>query len=392
MISLLLLIFLSVWTHIDGFFTKKDQAVVVKVPITDCLGKSAQKIDPSISVEDFYHNIPYSPEYGSYSCPRIHQCLYNEMGTLIKETEDEVLVEFPHFYFLVNNKPHSRFWLKKDSICRITSNHKYIPQPYTADNKYDKSIVTLMHPWHDQETNIWYSAGTRFVRSYDDTAYELGISLVDFGSMSVRKASITRHLAVINEPRTIHTSKQLFIDILRQWIDDYKVVPYVWGGCSYIERKPFDDYSLIQASRQEKDIAYWDRPGNSPHSGCDCSGLVLRVAQIAGINYFCKNTTTIGKTLQDVSSFDELEEGDLILIPGHIMVVADLSEHTLIDAASYNSGYGCLREVPLSYTFEGIETYEELFEASQSAGELTLLTHEGNPLKTVSYVRLLRLA
>lgn len=57
--------------------------------------------------------------------------------------------------------------------------------------------------------------------------------------------------------------------------------------------------------------------------GYDCSGLVLRAVQLAGIRYFCTNTTTARLALQDLLAHEALEVGDLILIYGRVMIVSD---------------------------------------------------------------------
>lgn len=133
----------------------------------------------------------------------------------------------------------------------------------------------------------------------------------------------------------------------------------------------------------------WRRP-NNPQHGFDCSGLVLRAAQIAGFNYFCKNTTTIGLELSECDN--PLEEGDLILVKGHVMVITNLQNNTLIDAFSYSNSYGCVREIALSDAFEGLTTYDELYALAQGAKPLVFKNIEGQSTSSRQELKLLRLA
>lgn len=123
----------------------------------------------------------------------------------------------------------------------------------------------------------------------------------------------------------------------------------------------------------------------------DCSCLVLRAAQIAGLPYYFKNTTTLVKNLNDVPENESLEEGDLIWFPGHVMIISDLEKHELVDAVSYSSGHGILRSTPLAGFFEGITTYDQLRSVGKEKGKLNLLNKERAVYKTVDQFRLLRM-
>ncbi len=378
-------------------FLMQDKAVVISVPVADCIGMSAQKIDPSCTTDSFYDQLPFSPEKGPYSCPRIHQCLFNEMGIICEEKGDELLIEFPHFYCIVDNKPNSRFWLKKSSVrALINQEHTTVlPEPLTYQDPNDnKLVLTITLPWQDPRSQIWYSAGTRFKRNPDeDTDTSWSIYVFDYKTDSVHTSDVDQFCARIAQPTSLSEAKQFFVSLLRSWIEDAEdSLAYVWGGCSYIERYS-DEFDCEKHMRGDTQLLSWQRPCKpGTHCGFDCSGLVLRAAQIAGIHYFCKNTTTIGHTLDDIPQDKDLEEGDLILIKGHVMVISDLTDNTLIDAYSYRSGYGCLREVPLFDAFEGVHTYADLRKLVKSNLPIKLKDIHGVAVKTVPSVRLLRLA
>lgn len=152
-ISIYFLIF--VWSGVACCmqYGHNEQAVVVKVPVADCLGKAAEEIDPKMRPEEFYAHLAYSPEKGPDSCPRVHQCLFNEVGVICEEKKDEVLVEFPHLYFLdQKGAKTSRFWLLKSSVHRIKELSEdlrtAIPDPldYKGRPAYDEKVIHSYFP------------------------------------------------------------------------------------------------------------------------------------------------------------------------------------------------------------------------------------------------------
>ncbi len=54
---------------------------------------------------------------------------------------------------------------------------------------------------------------------------------------TVHSALVHHNDAMIDTPRTLEQTKKLFVSILRMWVSDAQgVIPYVFGGCSYIQR------------------------------------------------------------------------------------------------------------------------------------------------------------
>ncbi len=50
-------------------------------------------------------------------------------------------------------------------------------------------------------------------------------------------------------------------------------------------------------------------------------------------------------------------------MPGHVMIVADMSKNSLFEARSHDHGYGKLQEIALGDVFKGIPTYQALLHA-----------------------------
>ncbi len=79
---IILSLIFSLSTLLSGPYPDTPCVVVIKIPVDDWLGKPSQDIDPSKSSRELYDTLAFQGDSGSYSCPRLHQCLYNEVGTL----------------------------------------------------------------------------------------------------------------------------------------------------------------------------------------------------------------------------------------------------------------------------------------------------------------------
>ena len=119
--------------------------------------------------------------------------------------------------------------------------------------------------------------------------------------------------------------------------------------------------------------------------------MIARAAQMCEIPYFCKNTTTIERCLTPLSKDNKPIPGDIIWIPGHVMVIADLANNTLIEARGYKHGYGKVHEIPLNEEFKGINTYHDLINAYHNNKAIIRLDRNGNEQETIINLKLLQL-
>src|SRR3990167_1494271 len=92
-------------------------------------------------------------------------------------------------------------------------------------------------------------------------------------------------------------------------------IPYAWGGCSYTATCT-DPHFQLKTTSVTKHLPQPQRRWFSyptynlkPATGFDCSGVILRAAQIAGLPYFYKNTVTILNNLKPLTATDELADG-----------------------------------------------------------------------------------
>ncbi len=143
----------------SGSYFGQEGAVIITVPIADCLLTAAQDIDTSLpgessgeGIEDFYAHLAFSADSGPNSCPRVHQCLYHEAGIVREEKGEELLIEFPHFYYYEAGVARSNFWVHKDSVRPIkdvpSSLLRYIPEPYIAKKSIQAvhDVLTCFYP------------------------------------------------------------------------------------------------------------------------------------------------------------------------------------------------------------------------------------------------------
>jgi cell wall-associated NlpC family hydrolase len=370
--------------------------VVVTVPVTDLVSKPLSALYSDRPAAASYQKLTYSPEIGANSCPRTHQCVFNEVGKVCERSGEELLVEFPQFYHKdATGEKKSHFWLFAANVKSLAEikmccgSLAAIPDVLGAESCPNDLIIALIMPWIDSDSGLTYSVGTRFVRAPEkDTASKRAILINDFKRSSVKTAWIENELTII--PSQCTNPMQAFVEILRKWATVSNKIAYVWGGCSYCGEQSPEEFSLVQGD--QSDVFSWDRPGSTaPRTGFDCSGLILRAAQCAGLPYFCKNTTTLGALLSDISQDDEIQVGDLILITRHVMVIVDTEHHRLVDVIGYSSGYGRMREISFSDAFDGISSCQDLLAAFRQKKPLTLKNAQGSAYKTDDSFRVVRI-
>lgn len=225
-----------------------------------------------------------------------------------------------------------------------------------------------------------------------DTDSCWGIVLIDCATKTPRLELVDRAQVVINQPRSLQEAKKLFLGILKLWIGNAETaaIPYVWGGCSFIERLAPRDFKYVTAMRDADEIGNWQRtsaPG--VHTGFDCTGVLLRAAQVAGIAYFCKNSTTLGKDMKDVAQGEALEDGDIILIPRHVLIVSSLKNNTVIDTSSYSGGDASLQERPLLAKLN-VKDFAALRLCAETKQPIERVNFKGEKIKD-DWVRLIKL-
>ncbi len=358
-------------------FCYEYEAVVI-VPVADAIGELLTKKNSNSS----YFQLPVCTQP---SCPRLHQLLFNERVRVTKRQGNFVCIHIPQLFYTTNTltKPQNTYWTHKKNILSLAHHsHKqiidHLPDPIsfaTKDMGAQKQTIVLTMPFHSSVVDMTFSAGTRFVlANQTDTAYHayaLNIHRKQYDIISIPKTNALH----VNAMQTAADQKRQFVDILSQWAhvpDGF--IPYVWGGCSFtapyaglFEKKCTQNctqYHYLQTTQKIK-------------GGFDCSGLIARAAQMCNIPYFYKNTTTIAKCLPPKNPASPLTSGDLIWVPGHIMVIANMEKNTIIEARSYDHGYGKVHEIRLGKVFENVKTFADLAAAYQTKKSLQRLDRWG---------------
>lgn len=361
-----------------------EQKAVINVPIADLIGQQMITIFPDISADQAYKNISVCGGDISFltACPRLHQLLYNEIVTVNKIVADEACISISHAYCLncPSSLPHTTYWVLKknltflDDLIKKKIDISHIPAAIDFSDKHhtiltNNQIITLKEPQYDSMVKIHFSAGTRFIktpRELKRKASTIEVYAINYDTLKEYIIKIPIKKCIFN--KNIETNKERiadFVDLLKKWCQQKKGwIPYVWGGTSFT-RLSHTEFKEVTQTGPRGDYSFYEyeKDTQSPKSGFDCSGIILRAAQICSIPYFSKNTTTIAQCLSPLKVDEQLQEGDLILIKGHVMVISDMKKNLLIEARGYNHGYGKIHEIPLNQVFDGIETYNDLLNA-----------------------------
>lgn len=390
-----------------------NKAVVI-VPVADVVGSPIKHFALAPTVKESYESMGIcgAPNSSSVGSPRIHQLLFNEIVDIVTdeqtlETSDEVCIRFEGAFFITtqDSNPNHLYWTQKKNLLTLKKmkhrklNLSNIPTPLNFNNPYalnEQPIIVLIRPFVDTVTKQTYSAGTRFVYHADEANSSFyKVPVFDRLTTSFKTTYIPMSHAQIVAPQSKEESTACFVNLLQRWAHESpNKIPYVWGGCSFTCADSPYDYQLVPKKiKKNKKCMIFERSNykHYPLTGFDCAGIILRAAQACGIPYFFKNTYTLAHFLDKLKPEDVLKEGDIIWIPGHVMVVSDIKNNLLIEARGYSHNYGIVQEIELSKVFKGINSYQQLVDAHTARTTLTRLNRAGDNIEFISHFKLLKL-
>ncbi len=340
------------------------------VPVTDYVGSAYdQKPIPFFSSLGFSASGAHQFEL----CPRIGQGLFQEQVTVVEKAPGQVRIEIPQQFFITktNRKKQHSYWMLEDHIVYLDQlkpeDRKKLPTPlsFKQPQQTHTNIVTLKHPFYSKELDAYLSAGTRFVIS---SALPRARHLRVYAYSASQKKCI--EIALPKESCIFYTNKETndekvkqMISIIRNWCSTSDShIPYVLGGSSYIDRITTDDVTKQTVPNTNGSHSTIFKPVYSqwPLTGLDCAALICRTAQIAQLPFYYKNSITMALLLKPLSPKDQLHEGDVIWVPGHVMMIADVKNNSIFEARSYDHGYGKVQEIPIAKVFDGILTLSDL--------------------------------
>lgn len=355
---------------------QSSEKAVICVAVADLMGQPLHALHDAHNSYNFYQQLPVCGEKNAHiSCPRLHQLVYNDVVEIIKHQHDEVCIQIPHLYYLSStSQPQTTYWTHRDNIRSFDNlqshaiNTDHIPQPidFTQPTTvHNHAYITLTQPHYDPTIRQNFSTGTRFVKvSLSSKHIKNRIFVYAIDHKKNKECVISIPCTKCINSTLLTTPEQhinQFVHLLKLWAHCTKgCIPYVWGGTSFTStiNAPFIEKKNDKSSWYE-----FDGDTSITKNGFDCSGVIARAAQICGMPYFFKNTTTISKMLTELQTGQRLHNGDIILIKGHVMVVSDVKNNKLIEARSYAHGYGKLHEIELSKVFDEMYNYQELCNA-----------------------------
>jgi hypothetical protein len=385
------------------------KAVVIH-PVADLIGQPIQSLFNNQSVQSAYNQIPlYSQDItNNQACARLHQVLFNEIVEIVETRGQEVCVKIPNMFYITHNskEPHAKYWMHKSALIPLHTLHRKnidistFPKPiaYRSNNVTlsNKNTITLKAPFYDPITKKTYSAGTRFVCTDKPTKKTtIAVHIFDTASNTCKQTYVPKKICVFS-PHTKQESRQTFVQILKEWAHqkDKKSIPYVWGGCSFITTYNTNKAIELTQKHNGGKLTFYTIPNNKDtiKTGLDCTGMVARAAQIADIPYFFKNSTTVAHHLYQSHNNEQVKIGDILWIPGHVMVVSDVDKNKIIEARAYEHGYGKVQEIPLHEQFKNMHTFQDLAHAIQNKKAIERFDKQKNIVKKINDMKILKLS
>jgi hypothetical protein len=167
-----------------------------------------------------------------------------------------------------------------------------------------EKIVTIIEPHYDSTLKLTFSVGTRFIKKVSrrkKRASRIEVFAFDYPNLKEYIIKIPYHKCIMyNCTKTKEDRIADYVHLLKRWAHHKMgTIPYVWGGTSFTKNTP-GNFKEVTTTGHNGDYSFYEyeKDIQTPKNGFDCSGVILRAAQICGIPYFCKNTTTIAQCLK----------------------------------------------------------------------------------------------
>jgi hypothetical protein len=357
----------------NAYFSFEPYQVVIKVPVADMGSSFPPPYDPSLSPEII-------------RCRRAHQGLFNEIFSCTFTLGDACKVCCDTIVYGVDERGKQRntFWVHKKDLIRLDECEQAGIASSIPGCSPNQLIVALTYPWRN------LSVGTRLVHvSWQDTEDSYAVLLPDYIIRNVITAYVPRKDALVMTSGLPQEQRQLFVKLINQLIDrtslsSDQVIAYVWGGSSLVR--------LYNANAFHQKHGAWHYcKAVYPYTGYDCSELVMRMAQLAGINFVWKTSQVMSEQCAVLARDSILEDGDLIWVPGHIIIVSSIANNEIIEARGYGSGYGRVHRIKLGECFKGIDDYDQLIDAYYLQKPLLLCDKQGEVVKVLPVFKILKL-
>jgi hypothetical protein len=382
------------FTLINTYLLNAREAVII-ASVIDCLGEPIEDINkkrPAIT----YENIEICGDGSQpYGCPRVHQLLFNQRINVIEEKYHEAKIEIPDIFYQLKGSPerYATFWIKKKSFVYLDDLKKraidtsIIPPAHTINDQVipQKTILTLIEPHSDQKSGIHFCVGTRFIETKipsDQKGFK-SVSMLNPKTSSVHTLLIPAHKLLSVAGKTTEEKIAVFVTLLKKWAHQKQgFIPYVWGGCSI---RKYCTMNFFYKKSARNGFEWYKRFDTGyPHTGVDCAGMILLAAQIAELPFYLKNSTTIKQNLKPVKNYHDMRIGDIIWIPGHVMVIVDVKNAQIVEARHYTHGYGKVHQMPLKRIFKNIYSFKDLMHSLEKDEPLNRLDSKGLSVQKIN--------
>lgn len=348
------------------------------IPVADLYTERPATIFPFLSVEQAQEAVAISNVKGSPHI-RAEQLLWNETVEFIEKVGDYTKINHPYkFYASQDGKKSSSYWILNTHL---------VPSFSQAQ---ETSVVKLIKPLFSKELNRTISAGTPCIVK-KETKNFYTCTLTDTNGI-LKQCKFPKTACCKPYSNKTH-QREAFVALVRYWAHQapYKI-PYVLGGCSVIDIVTPNAFAKTIGSYKNKRIMVIERPEVTPiYTGLDCAHLVTLAAQIAGIPLAAANTHALRQSLTPLRPDEHLQEGDLALWKGHVVVISDIKNNLLVEARGYDHGYGIVHEIPLHEQFKGIKTISDLEKAYHTHTRIPRLDKIGKQVEIITDLVLLKI-
>jgi len=381
------------WWH-DAF--DLETLAVIRVPVADMLMRPASALKVESLVE-YYGNLPIAYEGTGLPSNRVHQMVMNEVLMNVSKEALETHGELPNaIYGIDESTGHAlnEYWTMNNNIILLSELKKMglsldlLPRPMWLPIN-DDSVLTLKLPWFDVHNQLQHSLGARFVRNpkLDNERY-YAVRYIDFRKMAPINAMIPKDRAIIEMPKYQDGPRKRFMALIRLWANKKRtgLIPYVLGGSSFLGGYPDECGALLEDILvAQTRMSIWTRSKKtSTESGLDCSELIWRAAQMVGISFYYKNTAMMKKHLSPIGVNEQIHEGDILWVPGHVAIIDDLKNGSIIEASGYANGYGDVHRVSLNERL-GFKSLSELLTAYKAGRLVHFLPLAGSPNSRIDW-------
>lgn len=344
---------------------------VIVCPVADLVTEPIEPFTLPVAPVNFRDGI---------SCPRLHQALANEVIEVVEEKNNNVKVKALNCFFQTNgsNTKHSTYWTQKTNFVPVSKvNANLLPEPINFENKkqnqQSKPTIVLTKPFYCKQTKQTFSAGTRFV-TIGNLAQVLNPKNLKFISVKIPSEYYLQE-----KSRSKEEMLNIFCKTLESWATE-EYIPYVWGGISFASLCGRKFKKETKGLRRFYTV---EKCNQTVKTGFDCSNVILRAAQIAGMPFYFKNTYTIGQNLKLVEPSKPIPNCAIIIWPGHVIVLTDAKNGTIVEAGDYSYGWGRLHKVKIKDFFKGLKTAKELQNAYNKEKPLLRKNPKGEVVQTI---------